>query len=50
MSGCELFRCLYYIDKKCTNPWDYVNKHTGEDMCYRNPDAITREEWEELQK
>lgn len=47
MSGCELIKCPYYINGRCTEPNDYVNKHTGEDMCSRNPDAIPREEYEE---
>lgn len=46
MSGCELIRCPYYKDGKCTDQLDYVNKFTGEDMCPFNPDAIPREEYE----
>jgi len=46
MSGCELIGCKYYVDNKCTEPFDYVNKNTGEDMCSRNDDAIPREEYE----
>ena len=49
MSGCELIKCPYYINKKCTEPFDYVDKNTGEDMCSLNPDAIPREEYEERQ-
>jgi hypothetical protein len=45
MSGCELIQCPYYIEKKCTEPFDYVNKDTGEDMCSRNSSAIPREEY-----
>jgi hypothetical protein len=49
MNGCELIKCPYYIGKKCTEPFDYVNKFTGEPMCSRNTDAIPREEYEEGQ-
>jgi len=45
MTGCELINCPYYIDGKCTEPNDYVNKFTGEDMCSRNADAIPRGEY-----
>jgi hypothetical protein len=45
MSGCELIGCKYYIDGKCTEPNDYVNRFTGEDMCSRNTDAIPREDY-----
>lgn len=44
MIGCE--RCPWYIDGICTEPLDYVNRDTGEDMCSKNPDAIPREEWD----
>ena len=46
-SGCEMVKCPDYINGLCTNPLDYVNKNTGEDMCPHNPDAIPRAEYEE---
>ena len=45
MTGCELIKCRYYIDQKCTELFDYVNKDTGESMCSRNTNAISREEY-----
>lgn len=45
MTGCELIKCMYYIDGKCTDTSHYVSRHTGEDMCPRNPDAISVEEF-----
>jgi hypothetical protein len=50
MSGCELIGCKYYIDGKCTEPNDYVNRFTGEDMCSRNTDAIPREDYIQKEK
>ena len=50
LSGCELIRCGYYIDHKCTEPNDYVNKFTGEDMCSKNIAAIPREEFEPVEE
>jgi len=47
LSGCELIGCPFYIEKKCTELNDYVNRDTGEDMCSRNSNAIPREEYEE---
>lgn len=47
MNGCETIKCPYYKNGICTNTLDFVNKHTGEDMCPYNPDAIPREEYEE---
>jgi len=44
-TGCEWLECPFYIDGKCTETLDCVNKDTGEDMCSRNPNAIPREEW-----
>lgn len=47
MTGCEIIRCCWFIEGKCTEPFDYVSKYTGEDMCSRNEDAIPREEFDE---
>ena len=41
-NGCRLF-----VDGKCTDTQDYVNRLTGEDMCKYNSLAISREEYEE---
>lgn len=46
MNGCELIKCKWYVDGICTEPNDYVNKDTGEDMCSRNGSAIPREDYE----
>jgi hypothetical protein len=46
MTGCEMIRCPYYINDKCTETNDYVNRFTGEDMCSFNIDAIPRDEYE----
>jgi len=50
MSGCEMLKCKYFSIKsrRCNCPYDYVNKNTGEDMCYLNTDAIPRNEYEML--
>jgi hypothetical protein len=50
MSGCEMIKCPWYIDGKCTEPFDYVNRDTGEDMCSRNSNAMPREDYEESSK
>ncbi len=49
MTGCEIVKCNYYYNGICNCPseYDYVNKETGEDMCYLNSNAISREEFEE---
>jgi hypothetical protein len=49
MNGCELMGCGWYVNGICTEPNDYVNRFTGEDMCSRNADAIPREEYEKLE-
>ena len=46
MTGCEMINCKWFVDGKCTELSDYVNKYTGEEMCSRNPDAIPMEEFE----
>lgn len=43
--GCKSLKCPYYRGGKCHEPFDFVNKYTGEDMCSRNPDAIPREDY-----
>ncbi|HAR33376.1 MAG TPA: hypothetical protein DCR95_04605 [Desulfobacter sp.] len=40
MNGCELIKCNFYINGRCTDEAEYVNKYTGEPMCRHNPDAI----------
>lgn len=50
MTGCEMVKCSWYVDGKCTEPNDYVNKDTGEDMCSRNSNAIPREDFEGRKK
>ena len=45
MTGCEFIKCPDYINGVCTNLLDFVNQETGEDMCPRNINAISREEW-----
>ena len=42
-TGCK---CPFYIGGKCTDEGDYVNRHTGEAVCFRDPDAIPREMFE----
>lgn len=44
MTGCELIKCGFYKDGKCTDEAEYVNRYTGELMCRFNPDAIPKEE------
>ena len=46
MNGCEIINCTDYKDGKCHNEEDFVNKYTGEDMCPRSSDAISREEYD----
>jgi hypothetical protein len=43
-NDCE--RCQYFIDTKCTEPFDYVNKYTGEKMCSANTSSIKRSDYE----
>ena len=43
-TGCK---CPFYIGGKCTDEGDYVNRHTGKAVCFRDPDAIPREMFEE---
>ncbi len=45
MVSCELIKCPWYVNGKCSEPNDYVNRYTGEEMCSRNSDAVTREEF-----
>lgn len=40
--------CGLLIAGKCTDTQDFVNRHTGEDMCKYNPDAIPRAEYDEI--
>ena len=47
MKGCELIKCPDFKNGICNNKSDYVNKYTGENMCPRNSDAISREEFKE---
>lgn len=46
VSKCEIIKCKYYIDGKCTDPFDYVNKNTEEPMCVMNTDAIPKDEYD----
>ena len=39
MSGCELMRCKYYVDGKCTDPNEWVNE-SGDAVCGLRKDAI----------
>jgi len=48
MTGCEMIGCKSYKDGKCYSDQDFVNKETGEDMCFLNSSAISREEYDEL--
>ncbi len=43
MSGCEFMKCKYYIDKKCTDPNEWVNDN-GDAVCGLRSDAILNEE------
>ena len=38
-SGCELMKCKYYIEGKCTDPNDWVNEK-GDAVCGLREDAI----------
>ena len=38
-SGCELMKCKYYVDGKCTDPNDWVNEN-GDAVCGLREDAI----------
>lgn len=38
-SGCELMKCRYYVDGKCTDPNDWVNEN-GDAVCGLREDAI----------
>ena len=46
MTGCEILKCPFYIDGKCTDE-NYVDKRTGEEMCSKNSNAVPREEFED---
>lgn len=39
VSGCELIKCKYYVDGKCTDPNEWVNEN-GDDVCGLREDAI----------
>lgn len=39
ISGCELMKCKYYIDGKCTDPNEWVNEN-GDAVCGLREDAI----------
>jgi hypothetical protein len=38
-SGCELMKCKYYVDGKCTDPNEWVNEN-GDAVCGLREDAI----------
>jgi len=38
-SGCELMKCKYYVDGKCTDPNEWVNKY-GDAVCGLREDAM----------
>lgn len=39
ISGCELMKCKYYVDGKCTDPNEWVNEN-GDAVCGLREDAI----------
>ena len=39
ISGCEMMKCKWYIDKKCADPIEWKNE-SGEDVCGLRDDAI----------
>lgn len=39
ISGCELMKCKYYVDGKCTDPNEWVNED-GDAVCGLREDAI----------
>ncbi len=39
LSGCELMKCKYYVNGKCTDPNDWVNE-SGDAVCGLRNDAI----------
>ena len=49
-TGCEIINCPWFKNGICTEPYDYVDRDTGEDMCSRNLYAIPREEFESRDK
>ena len=42
--NCE--KCNHWNGSACTDTQDFVNRHTGEDMCKYNSDAIPRDEYD----
>lgn len=39
LSGCELMKCKYYVNGKCTDPNEWVNE-SGDAVCGLRNDAI----------
>jgi len=39
LSGCEIMKCKYYVNGKCTDPNDWVNEN-GDAVCGLRTDAI----------
>ena len=42
LSGCEMIGCDFYKDGKCTDPVEYVDRETGDQVCRRRPEAISK--------
>lgn len=39
LSGCELMKCKYYVNGRCTDPNEWVNE-SGDAVCGLRNDAI----------
>jgi hypothetical protein len=39
LSGCQIMKCKYYVDGKCTDPDEWVNED-GDAVCGLRDDAI----------
>lgn len=48
MSGCEMIKCGFYKDGKCTDPVEYVDRETGDQVCRHRPEAIPKAEFVDI--
>ena len=48
MTGCEMIKCGFYKDGKCTDPVEYVDRETGDQVCRHRPEAIPKADFADI--